>query len=99
MRGLRFLARASAWNSAALPLSPQKDQGSRKAENTSAGMESAPPLKHTPRFSRGGLRWRVHETVVRRRDHEQRVRPICEQDYGSNQPTPISGAESGNATD
>ena len=46
-------------------------------------MKSAPPLKHPLRFSRGGLRRRVHETAVGRRDHEDRVRPICQQDEGS----------------
>jgi hypothetical protein len=58
-------------------------------------MESAPPLDHAARFRRGGLRWRVQETVIRGRDHEQRVRPICEQDDGSEQPTSVEGVEIG----
>jgi hypothetical protein len=28
-------------------------------------------------------------------DHEDRVGPICEQDHGSEQPTPVEGAETG----
>src|ERR1700736_6084138 len=56
-------------------------------------MENTPLLEHAARFGRGGLWRRVHETVVRRRDHEQRVRPICEQDDGAEQPTPVEGAE------
>jgi hypothetical protein len=75
-------------------LSPQKDQGCHDAQGTSPGMESAQPLEHAARFSRGGLRRRVHETPVDRRDHEQRVRPICEQDDGSEQPPPVETGRS-----
>jgi hypothetical protein len=59
-------------------------------------MKSTPSLEHAARFSRGGLRRRVHETPVDRHDHEDRVRPICQQDEGSEQPTPVEGAQNGN---
>ena len=38
---------------------------------------------------------RVHQTAVGRHDHEDRVGPVCEQDHGSQQRTPIEGAEIG----
>jgi hypothetical protein len=56
-------------------------------------MESAPPLEHAALFSRGFFRRRVHETPVGRHHHVGRVRPICEQDDGSKQPTPIERAQ------
>src|SRR5271165_5418437 len=34
-------------------------------------------------------------TAAGRHDHEDRVGPICEQDDGSEQPTPVEGAEIG----
>src|SRR5712691_2584977 len=86
-------ARRSAATS---PLSPQKDQGCHEAQSTSPGMESAPLLEHAATFGRGALRRSVHETAVDRHDHEDRVRPICEQDDGSEQPTPVEGAKIGN---
>ena len=59
-------------------------------------MESAPPLDHEARFSRGSL-WRgVHEAPVDRHDREDRARPIRQQDDCSEQPTPVEGAEIGN---
>jgi hypothetical protein len=58
-------------------------------------MKSTPALEHAARFGRGGLRRRVHETPVGRHDDEDRVRPICEQDDGSEQPTPVEGADIG----
>jgi len=48
---------------------------------------------HLACFSRGSLRRRIHETTVCRHDHVDRVRPICEQDDGTKQPTPLEGAE------
>src|SRR6266436_5203182 len=60
--GLGVVLAVPARDSAASRLSPQKDESCHDAESASASMESAPPLKHTPRFSRGGLRRCVHET-------------------------------------
>jgi hypothetical protein len=59
-------------------------------------MQGSPPPKQPARFIRSGLCRRVHETVVRRRDQEQRIRPIREQDDCSEQPTPLEGCEKGN---
>ena len=58
-------------------------------------MKNAPPPDHAARFGRGGLCRRVHQTAVGRHDHEYCVGPICEQDHGSKQPTPVEGAEAG----
>jgi hypothetical protein len=79
------------WWSAASnsPLSPQKDQGCREAKGTSPSVEGAPPLEQAARISRGGLRQRVHEPPVGRHDHEHRVGPICEQEEGAQQPSPV----------
>jgi hypothetical protein len=62
-------------------------------------MENAPPPDHTPRFSRGGARRRVYQAVVGWHDHDDRVGPICEQDEGSEQPTPLEGAEKRDETE
>src|SRR5438552_9889240 len=51
-------------SAATSPLSPQKDKGRDEPESASPGMESAPPLDHAPRFGRGGLRRRIHQTPV-----------------------------------
>jgi hypothetical protein len=56
-------------------------------------MKGSPPLKQAARFGRRGLRRRVHQIAVGRHDHEDRVGPVCEQDRGSEQPTPVEGAE------
>ena len=58
-------------------------------------MKNAPPPDHAARFGRGGLYRRVHQTAVSRHDHEDCLGPICEQDHGSEQPTPVEGAEAG----
>ena len=44
----------------------------------------------------GGAGWRVHQAVVGRQDHEDRVGPIREQDDGSEQPAPLESAQKGN---
>ncbi len=58
-------------------------------------MKRSPPLKHAARFICGRVRRCFHETVVCRRNYEQCVRLICEQDDGSEQPTPVRRAEIG----
>src|SRR6516165_42500 len=42
---------------------------------------------------RGVFRRRVHQTPVGWHDHVDRIRPICEQNDGSKEPTPLEGAE------
>ena len=58
-------------------------------------MESAPPLEHAARFGRGGLRRRVMRRLLVGKIKD-RVGPICQQDDGSEQPTPVKAAEIGN---
>src|SRR5215467_212568 len=78
------------------PLSPQKNQRRREPNNASTSVKHAPPPDHAACFSRGGARRRVHQTAVGWHDHEDRVGPIYKQDDGSEQPTPLEGAEKGN---
>jgi hypothetical protein len=59
-------------------------------------MQSAPSLEHAARFGRGRLGRRVHETPVGRHNHEARVRPICQQHDGFEQPAPVEGGEKAN---
>src|SRR5262249_4447919 len=74
-------------------LSPQKYESCDEPKSTAAGMEKPPLPNQAARFGGGSLRRRVHETAVGRHDHENRVGPICEQDHGTEQPTPIEAAE------
>jgi hypothetical protein len=73
-------------------LSPAENQSRREPENTSPGMENTPPPDHASCIGRDGLGRRVHETAVGRHNHEDRVGPICEQDQGTEEPTPIAGS-------
>jgi hypothetical protein len=75
--------------------SPQKDRGCNNAKSASSGMKKTPPPNHAARFRRGGSRWRVHQAVIGGHDHEDRVRPVYQQDDGAEQPTPLEGAEKG----
>ena len=72
---------------------PWKDQCGRDAQGASTGMECAPPLEHAAGFSCGSLWRHGHEPPVGRHDHEDRVGPICEQDYGSKHPAPVEGTQ------
>ena len=94
--GTHYLQADKRPSPAASPLSPQKNQGGHDAKSTSPGMDSAPPFDHEARFSRGSLHRRVHEMPVDRRDHEDCVGPICEQDDSSEYPAPVAGAQIGN---
>ena len=84
-----------AFRPAASLLGPQKDHGCHQAKTTSASVENAPPPDHAARLRGGGLRRRVHQAAVGRHDHKDRVRPICNQDRGSEQPASIEVAEKG----
>src|SRR6516162_5414819 len=75
--------------------SPQKDYGCHQAKTASAGMQNAPPPDHAACLCGSILRRRVHQTAVGRHDHKDRVGPICEQDHGAEQPTPIEVIEKG----
>jgi hypothetical protein len=56
-------------------------------------MKNAPPTNHAAGFGRGGAGLRVHQAVVSRHDHEDRVGSIREQDDGFEQPAPPESAE------
>ena len=74
---------------AGLPRSPQEDQSSREAKSASSAVENAPLPDHWACFSRGSLWRRIHQAAVGRHNYENRVGPICEQDHGTKQPTPL----------
>ena len=59
-------------------------------------MKNTPPPDHASCFSRRGTRRCVHQAVIGRHDHDDRVGPIYEQDHGAEQPTPFEGAEKRN---
>ena len=52
-------------------LSPQKYESCHEAESAATGMENAPSPNHAARFGRGGIRGRIHQTPVGRRDHDR----------------------------
>src|SRR5215472_5689902 len=78
-----------------LTAQPTKIRVAMTPRAPSTRVKNAPSPDHAACFSRGDARRRVHQAAVGWRDHEDCVGPIYKQDDGSEQPTPLEGAEKG----
>src|SRR5262245_4614123 len=72
---------------------PQIDQGGAKPERATHCMKFAPGLNQAARLGVRGSRRCCLQALVDRKNHPERIGPVCEDKHRAKEPTPIPGAK------